>query len=109
MIGGRGGVVGGWRWGLWAVDLVAVMVEETVELNLSHHLHGVVERVNERNGPFVGLLMTYPTEEIALQVSGFFGPSSDFPLVQLADMLLHFSLSLTLSSYVSSCLIQLDG
>ncbi|KAL6320184.1 hypothetical protein AAG906_004693 [Vitis piasezkii] len=84
MIGGRGGVVGGWRWGLWAVDLVAVMVEETVELKLSHHLHGVVERVNERNGPFVGLLMTYPTEEIALQVSGFFVPSSDFPLVQLA-------------------------
>ena len=89
MIGGRGGVVGGGRWGLWAVDLVgllvvAVMVEETVELKLSHHLHGVVERVNERNGPFVGLLMTYPTEEIALQVSGFFVPSSDFPLVQLA-------------------------
>ena len=58
--------MGGWRWGLWTVDLVAVMVEETVELKLSHHLHGVVERVNERNGPFVGLLMTYPTEEIAL-------------------------------------------
>lgn len=55
-----------------------------MELKLSHHLHGVVERVNERNGPFVGLLMTYPTEEIALQVSGFFVPSSDFPLVQLA-------------------------
>ncbi|KAL6320138.1 hypothetical protein AAG906_004647 [Vitis piasezkii] len=78
-------MIGGW--GLWAVDLVgllvvAVMVEETVELKLSHHLHGVVERVNERNGPFVGLLMTYPTEEIALQVSGFFVPSSDFPLVQ---------------------------
>ncbi|XP_034711434.1 bark storage protein A-like [Vitis riparia] len=91
MIGGRGGVVGGWRWGLWAVDLVgllvvAVMVEETVELKLSHHLHGVVERVNERNGPFVGLLMTYPTEEIALQVFCFFVPSSDFPLVQLAGI-----------------------
>ena len=106
--------MGGWRWGLWAVDLVgllvvAVMVEETVELKLSHHLHGVVERVNERNGPFVGLLMTYPTEEIALQVSGFFVPSSDFPLVQLAGMLLYFSLSLTRSSHGSSCLIQLDG
>ena len=94
--------MGGWRWGLWAVDLVgllvvAVMVEETVE------------RVNKRNGPFVGLLMTYPTEEIALQVSGFFVPSSDFPLVQLAGMFLYFSLSLTLSSHGSSCLIQLDG
>ncbi|KAL6320053.1 hypothetical protein AAG906_004447 [Vitis piasezkii] len=92
MIGGRGGVVGGWRWGLWAVDLVgllvvAVMVEETVELKLSHHLHGVVERVNERNGPFVGLLMTYPTEEIALQVSGFFVPSSDFPLIKGVDVI----------------------
>ncbi|RVW41764.1 hypothetical protein CK203_113416 [Vitis vinifera] len=88
MIGRRGGVVGGWRWELWAVDLVgllvvAVMVEETVE------------RVNKRNGPFVGLLMTYPTEEIALQVSGFFVPSSDFPLVQLAGMIL-YSLSLSL-------------
>ena len=95
MIEGPGGVVGGWRWGLWTVDLVAVMVEETVELKLSHHLHGVVERVNERNGPFVGLLMTYPTEEIALQVSGFFVPSSDFPLVQLVGMIL-YSLSLSL-------------
>ena len=80
--------MGGWRWELWAVDLVgllvvAVMVEETVE------------RVNKRNGPFVGLLMTYPTEEIALQVSGFFVPSSDFPLVQLAGMIL-YSLSLSL-------------
>ncbi|KAJ9678455.1 hypothetical protein PVL29_020597 [Vitis rotundifolia] len=65
MIGGRGGVVGGWRWGL-------------------HHLHGVVQRVNDRNGPFVGLLMTSPTEEIALQVSGLFVPSSDFPLHELA-------------------------
>ena len=100
--------MGGWRWGLWAVDLVAVMVEETVELKLSHHLHGVVERVNERNGPFVGLLMTYPIEEIALQVSGFFVPSSNFPLVQLAGMIL-YSLSLTLSSHGSSCLIPLDG
>ena len=88
MIEGPGGVVGGWRWELWAVDLVgllvvAVMVEETVE------------RVNKRNGPFVGLLMTYPTEEIALQVSGFFVPSSDFPLVQLVGMIL-YSLSLSL-------------
>ncbi|KAL6347152.1 hypothetical protein AAG906_012733 [Vitis piasezkii] len=35
MIGRRG-------WRLWAVDLVGllVMVEETVELKLSHHLHG---------------------------------------------------------------------
>ena len=38
MIGRRG-------WRLWAVDLVgllvmAVMVEETLELKLSHHLHG---------------------------------------------------------------------
>uniref|UniRef100_F6HEF2 Uncharacterized protein n=1 Tax=Vitis vinifera TaxID=29760 RepID=F6HEF2_VITVI len=54
------------------------MVEETMQLKLSHHLHGVVERVNERNGPFVGLLMTTPTEEITLQVSGFSVPSSDF-------------------------------
>ncbi|KAJ9678463.1 hypothetical protein PVL29_020605 [Vitis rotundifolia] len=95
MIGGRGGVVGGWRWALWAVDLVgllvvAVMLEETVELKLSHHLHGLVERVNERNGPFFGLLMTYPTEEIALQVSGFFVPSSDFPPVQLAGITVQF-------------------
>ena len=87
----------GWRWGLWAVDLVgllvmAAMLEETAEaLKISHPLTGVVERVNERHGPFVGLLMTYPTEEIALQVSGFFVPSSDLPLLEIAGMI--FSLS----------------
>ena len=70
------------------------MVEETMQLKLSHHLHGVAERVNERNGPFVGLLMTTPTEEITLQVSGFSVPSSDF--LELAGMFLYFYLSLTL-------------
>ena len=74
-----------------------------MQLKLSHHLHGVAERVNERNGPFVGLLMTTPTEEITLQVSGFFVPSSDFPLLELAGMFLYIYLSLSLSSHGSSC------
>ena len=47
MIGRRG-------WRLWAVNLVgllvmAVMVEETLELKLSHHLHGDMGESAEKN------------------------------------------------------------
>lgn len=104
------GSVAGWKRELWAVDLVALlvmtaMVEEKMGLKPSHQLHGVVESVNKGKGPFVGLLMTFPTEEIALQLSGFFVPSSDYPLVELAGMLLFFSLVFAASRFDSILMV----
>ncbi|XP_062147282.1 bark storage protein A-like [Alnus glutinosa] len=86
-------VVGRRRRRMWgAVDLevmllgllVMVQVQLSVQLRCSHPMHGVVDRINENAGPYIGLVMTFPTEEIVLQTSGFFVPSSEIPWVDLA-------------------------
>lgn len=64
--------------------LVLMQVQPSVQLRSSHPLHGVVDRINKNGGPYIGLVMAYPTEEIALEASGFFAPSSDTPSVDLA-------------------------
>ncbi|KAE8077479.1 hypothetical protein FH972_016039 [Carpinus fangiana] len=64
--------------------LVMAQVQESVQLRCSHPTHGVVERINENAGPYIGLVMTFPTEELVLQTSGFFVPSSYIPWVDLA-------------------------
>jgi hypothetical protein len=76
--------------------LVMAQVQESVQLRCSHPMHGVVERINENAGPYIGLVMTFPTEELVLQTSGFFVPSSYIPWVDLAGTL-SLSLSLSLS------------
>jgi len=100
-------VVGRRRRRMWgAVDLevmllgllVMVQVQLSVQLRCSHPMHGVVDRINENAGPYIGLVMTFPTEEIVLQTSGFFVPSSEIPWVDLAGTLsLSLSLSLSMS------------
>ncbi|KAF5735434.1 hypothetical protein HS088_TW15G00940 [Tripterygium wilfordii] len=47
-------------------------------------MHGIVDRENENGGPYVRLVMAYPTEEIALEVSGFFSRNSDISWVDVA-------------------------
>ncbi|KAJ4721054.1 bark storage protein A-like [Melia azedarach] len=77
---------------IWAVDLkmklvmvgLLVMVEYTMQLKSSHPMHGIVDRINEIGGPYIGLVMAYPTEELALTTSGLFVHNSDFPWVDLA-------------------------
>ncbi|KAK9272451.1 hypothetical protein L1049_002824 [Liquidambar formosana] len=86
--------VGGRDRRCWAVDLkvkvmmmvlgLLVMVQESMQLRSSHPLHGVVDRVNQNAGPYIGLVMAYPTEEYVLQISGLFMPSSHIPWVDLA-------------------------
>ncbi|KAA8540145.1 hypothetical protein F0562_026837 [Nyssa sinensis] len=85
-------VVGKRRW--WGgVDLGVVMmiiilcnnyVKQSLELRSSHPLHGVVDRVNEKGGPYIGLVMAYPTEEIALEASALFVPNSHVPWLDLS-------------------------
>ncbi|XP_015575183.3 bark storage protein A-like [Ricinus communis] len=89
--------VGEQRRKYWTVDLEAVivglvvvlMIDYSEELKLKHPMHGVVDRVNENGGPYIGLVMAYPTEEVALQGSGFFVPSSHTPSVDLAGRRFH--------------------
>ncbi|CAK9138426.1 unnamed protein product [Ilex paraguariensis] len=64
--------------------VVLVMTQRSVQLRSNHPLHGVVDRVNENGGPYIGLVMAYPTEEAALQSSSLFLPSSDVPSVDLS-------------------------
>ncbi|XP_044482507.1 bark storage protein A-like isoform X2 [Mangifera indica] len=70
------------------LELVAVglllMVQCCVQLRNTHPLHEIVDKVNENGGPYIGLVMAYPTEEMALQTSGVFVPNSQIPWVDLA-------------------------
>lgn len=78
---------------IWGVDLevllvlgmvLLALVQKSMQLSRSHPMRGVVDKVNDGGGPYVGLVMAYPTEEMALQDSGFFLPNSDIPSIQLA-------------------------
>lgn len=87
--------------------MMMMMVQRSMQLRSSHPLHGVVDRINENGGPYIGLVMTYPTEEIALQTSGFFLPSSDIPFVDLAGSI--STLSLYFSTIHSDTLVMFDA
>ncbi|XP_030934660.1 bark storage protein A-like [Quercus lobata] len=78
---------------MWAVDLQVMLVvgllvmlqlQQSLQLRSSHPMHGVVDKINEKAGPYIGLVMTFPTEELALIDSAFFVPSSEIPWVDLA-------------------------
>lgn len=66
-------------------------VKLSVQLKSSHPLHGLVERINGEGGPYIGLLMAYPTEETVLLDCGLFVPSSNIPWVDLAGTPLSLS------------------
>ena len=99
---------------MWAVDLqvmlvvgllVMLQVQQSLQLRSSHPMHGVVDKINENAGPYIGLVMTFPTEELALIDSAFFVPSSEIPWVDLAGTL---SLSLSLIVFVFFLLLDLS-
>ncbi|THG21769.1 hypothetical protein TEA_019993 [Camellia sinensis var. sinensis] len=70
------------------VVVMGFEVKKTIQLKSNHPLHDVVERINEKGGPYIGVVMAYPTEELALLSSGFFLPSSDLPSLHLSGLLL---------------------
>ncbi|CAL5323515.1 unnamed protein product [Camellia sinensis] len=67
------------------VVVMGFEVKKTIQLKSNHPLHDVVERINEKGGPYIGVVMAYPTEELALLSSGFFLPSSDLPSLHLSE------------------------
>ncbi|CAA2968057.1 bark storage A-like [Olea europaea subsp. europaea] len=66
------------------VTVLVVQVQHSIQLRSTHPLHHLVETVNNYGGPYIGLLMAYPTEEAALVTSRFFVPSSNVPSIDLA-------------------------
>ncbi|KAK3012998.1 hypothetical protein RJ639_008730 [Escallonia herrerae] len=58
---------------MMVLALAMVVVDNAVRLS-----------VNENGGPYVGLVMAYPTEEIALESSSVFLPSSQVPYLDLS-------------------------
>ena len=88
---------------MWAVNLqvmlvvgllVMLQVQQSLQLRSSHPMHGVVDEINENTGPYIGLVMSFSTEELALIDSTFFVPSSEIPWVELTWLVLSLSLSL---------------
>ncbi|XVE90442.1 hypothetical protein DITRI_Ditri20bG0078000 [Diplodiscus trichospermus] len=80
------------RRAIWDIDLVVLgvvflgLVQDSRQLRTGHPMRGVVDKVNEDGGPYSGLVMAYPSEALALQVSGFFLPNSDIPWIELAAL-----------------------
>ncbi|KAL8141726.1 hypothetical protein V2J09_014758 [Rumex salicifolius] len=64
--------------------LVLLQVQLSMQLPYNHPMRRAVERVNRKQGPFMGLLMTFPKEETVLVESGFFKPSPYVPSIQIA-------------------------
>ncbi|XP_024045043.1 bark storage protein A [Citrus clementina] len=66
------------------LGLLLAMAQHTVQLRSNHPMHGIVDRVNEIGGPYIGLVMAYPPEESALITSRLFVHNSRIPFIDLA-------------------------
>ncbi|KAL5568250.1 hypothetical protein UlMin_024825 [Ulmus minor] len=62
------------------VGFLLMMVQPSMELRLKQRIKEIVGG----GSSYIGLLMTFPTEELALQNSGYFVPNSNIPWVDLA-------------------------
>lgn len=76
-------------WGLRLATVLATLVilsqvQMSMQLPWNHPLRRVVDRVNQKEGPFIGLVMAFGKEEMVLIASGHFTPSPYVPAVQIA-------------------------
>lgn len=68
-------------------SMVMVMAEESMPLKMGGHLCEVVDSINHRNeeaGSYIGLVMAYPLDELALLNCACFKPSSQTSYVEFA-------------------------
>ncbi|CAM8988721.1 unnamed protein product [Rhodiola kirilowii] len=73
------------RSAMLVVLLITVHLQLSAQLRTSHPSYDAVRRVNEEiGGPYIGLLMAFPTEEMALVASGLFVANGDVPWIDLA-------------------------
>lgn len=61
-----------------------LLVQQTLQLRSTHPLREVVDRINNHGGPYIGLVLAFPAEELPLQNSGLFVPNSRNPVIQLS-------------------------
>ncbi|KAF5194279.1 Bark storage protein a [Thalictrum thalictroides] len=69
---------------LMSLLIILLDCSSTATLKLNHPLREVIDRVNEKSGPYIGLVMAYSAEEHELQSSGIFIPNSISPWVDLS-------------------------
>ena len=74
--------------------MLGFMVKPSVQLKSTHPLHAVVDTINHNGGPYIALVMTFPTEELVLLHSGLFLPNSNLPWIDLSGTAT-YSLSLS--------------
>ncbi|GFY83948.1 phosphorylase superfamily protein [Actinidia rufa] len=58
--------------------MLGFMMKPSVQLKSTHPLHAVVDTINHNGGPYIALVMAYPTEELVLLHSGLFLPTPIF-------------------------------
>ncbi|PSS04549.1 Bark storage protein like [Actinidia chinensis var. chinensis] len=64
--------------------MLGFMMKPSVQLKSTHPLHAVVDTINHNGGPYIALVMAYPTEELVLLHSGLFLPNSNLPWIDLS-------------------------
>lgn len=64
-----------------------VMVPESMQINVNHPLFGLVQKVNLKNGPLLGLVISSGRDEKLLKNSTFFTPDEETPLIVIAGII----------------------
>lgn len=77
--------------GMIMMMMVVIMlsVQQSTQLRSNHPTHEVVDRTNRHSGPYIGLVLAFPAEEVPLQTSGLFVPNSRNPSIQLSGRKFH--------------------
>ncbi|XP_074301953.1 uncharacterized protein LOC141633364 isoform X1 [Silene latifolia] len=69
---------------MFIVVVMTMLVQRSLQLRSSHPMHQIVDKVNHCGGPYIGLVLAFPYEEVPLQASGLFVPNPKFPVVHLS-------------------------
>lgn len=70
--------------GVLVLGLLLAMVPKTMQLPMNHRLNHVLKRVNDVNGPFIGIIMSTASDEKLFLESGSFVPNPIIPSVDIA-------------------------
>ena len=85
-------------WEMWGLKLVVmvlgllVLAPETMQLHVDHPLHGVVQRINDKSGPFLAIIISSSRDERILWESGHFDHDKANPQLVIAGIV-QFNLS----------------
>lgn len=66
------------------------LVPDTMQLSINHPLHSIVERLNVKGAPFLGLVISSSRDEKILKNSSYFEPDASFPYLTIAGRRFNF-------------------